>query len=208
MRTCQAIAHAPANGDETDDAQRLPARSCLIDGEAIVTDQNGLAVFDLIRGHRPSEAAVLCAFDLLELNGAAASEPTTTSVHRPPDHVAQEQADRRFPVLAIGRGCIRVTGPGDLGELVLTHHDAQHDFVGRASLAQHAGTLGCRHRHWWCPVKHRLRGDQPRNIIGSRLIQETNKETPLRFFSHFVSGAAMASSTIDNRSVRSCTTFL
>jgi hypothetical protein len=35
-----------------------------IDGEAIVTDQNGLAVFDLIRGHRPSDAAVLCAFDL------------------------------------------------------------------------------------------------------------------------------------------------
>ena len=30
----------------------LPARSCLIDGEAIVTDRNGLAVFDLIRGHR------------------------------------------------------------------------------------------------------------------------------------------------------------
>jgi bifunctional non-homologous end joining protein LigD len=47
----------------------LPARSCLIDGEAIVTDHKGLAVFDLIRGHRPSEAAVLCAFDLLELDG-------------------------------------------------------------------------------------------------------------------------------------------
>ena len=47
----------------------LPARSCLIDGEAIVTDQNGLAVFDLIRGQRPSQAAVLCAFDLLELDG-------------------------------------------------------------------------------------------------------------------------------------------
>ena len=46
----------------------LPARSCLIDGEAIVTDQNGLAVFDLIRGQRPT-AAVLCAFDLLELDG-------------------------------------------------------------------------------------------------------------------------------------------
>ena len=28
----------------------LPARSCLIDGEAIVTDRKGLAVFDLIRG--------------------------------------------------------------------------------------------------------------------------------------------------------------
>jgi bifunctional non-homologous end joining protein LigD len=47
----------------------LPARSCLIDGEAIVTDQKGLAVFDLIRGHQPSAAAVLCAFDLLELDG-------------------------------------------------------------------------------------------------------------------------------------------
>src|ERR1700692_1768989 len=47
----------------------LPARPCLIDGEAIVTDQNGLAVFDLIRGHWSSAAAVLCAFDLLELDG-------------------------------------------------------------------------------------------------------------------------------------------
>ena len=47
----------------------LPARSCLIDGEAIVTDQNGLAVFDLIRGHGHNAAAVLCAFDLLELDG-------------------------------------------------------------------------------------------------------------------------------------------
>jgi hypothetical protein len=30
----------------------LPVRSCLIDGEAIVCDENGLAVFELIRGHR------------------------------------------------------------------------------------------------------------------------------------------------------------
>jgi bifunctional non-homologous end joining protein LigD len=37
----------------------LPARSCLIDGEAIVTDQKGLAVFDLIRGHQSSAAAFL-----------------------------------------------------------------------------------------------------------------------------------------------------
>ena len=28
----------------------LPARSCMIDGEAIVCNENGLAVFDLIRG--------------------------------------------------------------------------------------------------------------------------------------------------------------
>jgi bifunctional non-homologous end joining protein LigD len=47
----------------------LPARSCLIDGEAIVCDENGLAVFELIRGHGSKTSAVLCAFDLLELDG-------------------------------------------------------------------------------------------------------------------------------------------
>ncbi len=30
---------------------KLPVRSCLIDGEAIVCDENGLAVFELIRRH-------------------------------------------------------------------------------------------------------------------------------------------------------------
>jgi ATP-dependent DNA ligase len=48
---------------------KLPVRSCLIDGEAIVCDVNGLAVFDLIRGHGSKTSAVLCAFDLLELDG-------------------------------------------------------------------------------------------------------------------------------------------
>ena len=47
----------------------LPARSCVIDGGAIVCDENGLAVFDLIRGHGSNASAVLCAFDLLELDG-------------------------------------------------------------------------------------------------------------------------------------------
>jgi ATP-dependent DNA ligase len=47
----------------------LPARSFLIDGEAIVTNGDGLAVFDLIRHTRHGGAAVLCAFDLIELDG-------------------------------------------------------------------------------------------------------------------------------------------
>jgi bifunctional non-homologous end joining protein LigD len=47
----------------------LPARSCVIDGEAIVCDENGLAVFELIRGGGSKTSAVLCAFDLLELDG-------------------------------------------------------------------------------------------------------------------------------------------
>src|SRR6516165_5248342 len=48
---------------------KLPVRSCLIDGEAIVCDANGLAVFDLICRHGALASAVLCAFDLLELDG-------------------------------------------------------------------------------------------------------------------------------------------
>jgi bifunctional non-homologous end joining protein LigD len=48
----------------------LPGRSFLIDGEAIVTDDKGLAVFELIRRARNGGAAVLCAFDLVGLDGA------------------------------------------------------------------------------------------------------------------------------------------
>ena len=47
----------------------LPVRSCVIDGEAIVCDENGVADFELIRGHGTAANAVHCAFDLLELNG-------------------------------------------------------------------------------------------------------------------------------------------
>ena len=47
----------------------LPVRSCLIDGEAVVCDDTGLAVFDMIRGYRHDTSAVLCAFDLLEVDG-------------------------------------------------------------------------------------------------------------------------------------------
>src|SRR5262249_48513168 len=32
---------------------KLPVRSCLIDGEAVVCDKSGLAVFELIRRHGP-----------------------------------------------------------------------------------------------------------------------------------------------------------
>jgi ATP-dependent DNA ligase len=47
----------------------LPGRSFLIDGEAIVTDDKGLAVFEFVRRARHGGNAVLCAFDLIELDG-------------------------------------------------------------------------------------------------------------------------------------------
>jgi len=40
-----------------------------LDGEAIVVNQDGLSVFDLIRYRHHDNAAVLCAFDLIELDG-------------------------------------------------------------------------------------------------------------------------------------------
>ena len=47
----------------------LATDSWVIDGEAIVCNDNGLPVFDLIRNYRYGSSATLCAFDVLELNG-------------------------------------------------------------------------------------------------------------------------------------------
>ena len=47
----------------------LPVRSCVLDGEAIACDANGLSVFDRIRYRQHDRTVTLCAFDLLELDG-------------------------------------------------------------------------------------------------------------------------------------------
>src|SRR5262245_35743150 len=49
--------------------QTLPARSCLLDGELVVTRPDGVASFELLRRRRHDAAAILYAFDLLELDG-------------------------------------------------------------------------------------------------------------------------------------------
>jgi bifunctional non-homologous end joining protein LigD len=48
----------------------LMVRSCLIDGEVVICDERGVAMFDRLRhGPRAKPDAVLFAFDLLELDG-------------------------------------------------------------------------------------------------------------------------------------------
>src|SRR5512133_3457273 len=47
----------------------LKARSCLIDGEAVACNDNGLSVFELLREKPAGRHVFLYAFDLLELNG-------------------------------------------------------------------------------------------------------------------------------------------
>ena len=85
----------------------MPVRSCVVDGEAIVCDDEGLPVFDLIRGHATDAGAVLCAFDLLEVNGEdIRREPLEHRKRRlagllrlPHDGIAlnEASADRRGP---------------------------------------------------------------------------------------------------------------
>jgi ATP dependent DNA ligase domain len=48
---------------------RLRSRSCIIDGEAVACDDNGVASFNLIRYRHHDENVFLYAFDLIELNG-------------------------------------------------------------------------------------------------------------------------------------------
>ena len=50
-------------------AVKLPARSFTLDGEAAVSDADGIAVFEALHRRRAAPDAVLHAFDLLELKG-------------------------------------------------------------------------------------------------------------------------------------------
>jgi len=95
----------------------LPVRSCLIDGEAIVTDKRGLAVFDLIRGHGALAGAVHCAFDLLELDGE--------DLRRQPIEHRKHKLSR----------LIRTPRPGIV---VNEHYDGHGEIV-----FEHACKLGC-----------------------------------------------------------------
>jgi ATP dependent DNA ligase domain len=48
---------------------RLRSRSCIIDGEAVCCDDNGVPSFDRIRYRRHDASVFLYAFDLIELTG-------------------------------------------------------------------------------------------------------------------------------------------
>jgi bifunctional non-homologous end joining protein LigD len=48
---------------------RLRSQSCIIDGEAVVCGDDGIASFDRIRQRQHDGAVFLYAFDLIELNG-------------------------------------------------------------------------------------------------------------------------------------------
>jgi bifunctional non-homologous end joining protein LigD len=95
----------------------LPVRSCVVDGEAIVVNREGLSVFDLLRYRHHDHAAVLCAFDLIELDGF---------------DLRQQPLERRKDTLAY---LLRDGGDG----IALNSH-----FVGDGvAIFKHACVLGC-----------------------------------------------------------------
>ena len=95
----------------------LPGRSFLIDGEAIVTNDKGLAVFELIRRARNGGAAVLCAFDLIELDG---------------------EDLRRAPIEHRKHKLARLVRTQRPGIVVNDHYDGEGDIVFK-----YARKLGC-----------------------------------------------------------------
>jgi bifunctional non-homologous end joining protein LigD len=98
-------------------AAGLKMRSCLIDVEAVCCDENGLAVFALLRyRERPAEI-FLYAFDLLELDG---------------QDLRREPLETRKATLA---SLLRSCGPG----LRLVEHLAH----GGDVVYRHACRLGC-----------------------------------------------------------------
>jgi bifunctional non-homologous end joining protein LigD len=96
---------------------RLSVGSCLIDGEAIVVNANGLSVFDALRYRLCDHAAVLCAFDLIEINGKDL---------------------RRRPLEVRKQTLAEILGGTPDGIAYNTHYAADGMTVYR-----HASTLGC-----------------------------------------------------------------
>ena len=61
-----------------DTLARLRSRSCIIDGEAVACDDNGVASFDLVRHHRANDGTVHeDAFAILPGASTGAPSPRT-----------------------------------------------------------------------------------------------------------------------------------
>jgi hypothetical protein len=66
---------------------RLRSRSCIIDGEAVACDDNGVASFNLIRYRRHEDSTFLYAFDLIELTATTYGATRLRSA-RPRSHLS------------------------------------------------------------------------------------------------------------------------
>ena len=115
----------------------LKIRSCLIDGEAVVCDENGVAVFERLRRKPEGRHVFLYAFDLLELNGK--------DLRREPIEV------RKATLASVLRGCPaglqfnqHLAHPGDL----VFRHACKLGFEGIVSKRLGSRYVSGRCRDW------------------------------------------------------------
>jgi bifunctional non-homologous end joining protein LigD len=119
-------------------ALSLKAASCLIDGEAVACDDDGLPVFDRLRYRRDDGRVFLYAFDLIELDG---------------DDLRREPIERRRVLLIRLLAKAPVVGlqvndhivePGD----VVFRHACQLGFEGIVSKRLGSPYASGRSRYW------------------------------------------------------------
>jgi bifunctional non-homologous end joining protein LigD len=118
-------------------ALSLKAASCLIDGEAVSCDDDGLPVFDRLRYRRDDPRVFLYAFDLIELNG---------------DDLRREPVERRKVLLIrlLAKASIglqvndHIPEPGD----VVFRHACQFGFEGIVSKRLGSPYRSGRTRYW------------------------------------------------------------
>jgi bifunctional non-homologous end joining protein LigD len=118
-------------------ALSLKAASCLIDGEAVACDDNGLPVFDRLRYRRQEGRVFLYAFDLIELDG---------------NDLRRERIERRKVLLIrlLAKGTVglqvndHIVEPGD----VVFRHACQLGFEGIVSKRLGSPYRSGRSRHW------------------------------------------------------------
>jgi bifunctional non-homologous end joining protein LigD len=92
-------------------AAALQVRSCLIDGEAVVCDDDGLAVFERLRRKHEADHVLLYAFDLLELDGV--------DLRREPIEVRKRQLGS--VLRGAGAGLVMNEHFHEAGELIFRH---------------------------------------------------------------------------------------
>jgi ATP-dependent DNA ligase len=71
----------------------LRVRSCLIDGEAVCCEMDGVPSFELLRDRKQDGAPFLYAFDLLELDGRSGRTLDWIKVKNPQSPAAKRDAE-------------------------------------------------------------------------------------------------------------------
>jgi bifunctional non-homologous end joining protein LigD len=118
-------------------ALALKARSCLIDGEAVACDRNGMPCFDRLRYRRQDGHVFLYAFDLIELDG---------------DDLRREPIERRKVLLIrlLSKASVGLQVNDHIGEPgdVVFRHACQLGLEGIVSKRLGSPYLSGRSRHW------------------------------------------------------------